>query len=72
MEKSPSGGCQLGNRCSDTKAWAHHVGTHGQDPMKYFEPRSMMQEHRSLTKRASAWSKEKTAGEHRHLNFEIF
>jgi hypothetical protein len=32
----------------------------------------MMQEHRSLIKRASAWSKEKTAGECQHSNFEIF
>jgi hypothetical protein len=32
----------------------------------------MMQEHPQLNKRASAWSKEKIAGECQHSNFEIF
>jgi hypothetical protein len=59
MEEPPSGGCQLGNRSGDTKTWSHHAGAHGQEPMKYFELRSMMQEHRSLIKRASVWSKER-------------
>jgi len=53
VEKPPSGGCQLGDRCSNTKAWAHRAGAHGEYPMKSFEPRSMMQEHCSLIKRAN-------------------
>jgi hypothetical protein len=32
----------------------------------------LMQEHPHLIKRASAWSKEKTAGERQHSNFEMF
>jgi hypothetical protein len=50
----------------------HCTGAHGQEPMKSFEPRSMMQEHPHLIKRASTWSKEKTAGECQHSNVEIF
>jgi hypothetical protein len=30
------------------EAWADCTGAHEQEPMKSFEPRSMMQEHRSL------------------------
>jgi hypothetical protein len=45
MKKSPSGGCQLGNRGSDSEAWADCAGAHGQEPIKSFKPRSMMQEH---------------------------
>jgi hypothetical protein len=59
MEESPSGGCHLGDKSSDTETWAHCVGAHGQEPMKYFETRSMMQEHHSLVKRASAWTRER-------------
>jgi hypothetical protein len=58
MEKPPSGGCQLGDRDSYTKAWAHCAGAHEQEPMKSFEPRSMMQEHRSLNQ-ASQHEEEK-------------
>jgi hypothetical protein len=47
MEESPSGGCQLGDRGSDFETWADCTGAHGQEPMKSFEPRSMMQEHRT-------------------------
>jgi hypothetical protein len=57
MEKLPNGGCQLGNRGSDPKTWAFYTGAHGQEPMNSFEPRSMMQEHPYLIKRASAWRK---------------
>jgi hypothetical protein len=48
MEEPPRGGCQLGDRGSDSEAWADCTGAHGQEPMKSFELRSMMQEHRSL------------------------
>ena len=37
MEKSPSGGCQLGDRSSDTEAWRNRAGAHGQEPMKTFQ-----------------------------------
>jgi hypothetical protein len=53
MEKSPSGRCQLGDRSSDTEAWTDHAGAHGQEPMKLFKSRSMMQEHPQHIKRAS-------------------
>ena len=45
MESSPSGGCQLGRGSSNLETWVDCTGAHGQDPMKSFEPRSMMQEH---------------------------
>jgi hypothetical protein len=44
------------------KAWAHCAGAHEQEPMKSFEPRSMMQEHHSPIKRASARRQRNTAG----------
>jgi hypothetical protein len=57
MEKPPSGGCQLGDRSSNFETWADRAGAHEQEPMKSFEPRSMMQEHPQhlhVIKRASA------------------
>jgi hypothetical protein len=68
MEESPSGGCQLGDRSSHSKAWTDHAGAHGQEPMKIFKLRSMMQEHRQLSKRASTSSGEQL--EKQTQNFE--
>jgi hypothetical protein len=70
MEESPSGRCQLGDRSSHSKAWTDHAGAHGQEPMKVFKPRSMMQEHCQLSKRAST-SSERSDGE-TNPNFEKF
>jgi hypothetical protein len=53
-KKSPSGRCQLGDRSHYPKAWKDHAEAHGQDPMKFFKPRSMMQEHRQLGKRGAS------------------
>jgi hypothetical protein len=68
MEKSPSGGCQLGNRDSDSKAWADCAGAHGQEPMKSFELRSMMQEHLRRHETSSV-EEERTAGQHQRIHF---
>jgi hypothetical protein len=56
MEESPNRRYQMGDRSSYPKAWAYHAGAHGQEPMKVLKPRSMMQEHRQLSKRASTSS----------------
>ena len=69
MEEPPSGGCQLGDRGSDSEAWADCIGAHGQEPMKSFEPRSMMQEHRSLNQVSQREEEKRTAGERQHSNF---
>jgi hypothetical protein len=53
------------NEVSDTKAWTYHAGAHGQEPMKFFKPGSMMQEHRSHIKRASTLRR--TAGQRQHI-----
>jgi hypothetical protein len=42
-----------GNRSSDLEAWSYCARAHGQETMKIFEPRSMMQEHLHFIKRAS-------------------
>ena len=68
MEESSSGICQLGDRSSYPKTWTDYAGAHGQEPMKVFKPRSMMQEHRQLSKRANT-SSERSAGE-TNPNFE--
>jgi hypothetical protein len=38
----------------ETEAWTDHAEAHGQEPMKVFKPRSMMQEHRVYQKQV--WS----------------
>jgi hypothetical protein len=48
MEEPPSRGCQLGDRGNNFETWADCTEAHEQEPMKSFEPRSMMQEHHPL------------------------
>jgi hypothetical protein len=57
MEESPSGGCYLGDRSNNLDAWTNYVRAHGQESMKIFELRSMMQEHHQRIKRASTSSR---------------
>jgi hypothetical protein len=45
MEISPSGRYQLRDRRIYPKAWTDCAGAHGQEPMKFFKPGNMMQEH---------------------------
>ena len=70
MEEPSSGRFQLGDRSSYLKAWTNCAGAHGQDPMKVFKPRSMMQEHRQLSKRANTSSGDQL--EKQTQNFEKF
>jgi hypothetical protein len=57
------------DRSSYSEAWAHRAAAHGQEPMKTFEPRSMMQEHLQLTQASQRGGKRRTAGQHQHIHF---
>jgi hypothetical protein len=77
-KEPPSGGCQLGDRGSDSEAWADCTGAHEQEPMKSFEPRSMMQEHRSIhhtsqreEKKLNSWTSQQILFEHFEFHLGI-
>jgi hypothetical protein len=71
MEEPPSGGFQLGNRGIHTEAWSHHVAAHGQEPIKYFEPRSMMQEHPHLDQESQRVEAKEQLDSASTYNFEL-